>query len=308
LGSALLALLVGAAPRLPAGYTLVPGRFEPGRQPDGNSVIIEAPEGLIVVDTGRHRAHTGRVLAAARATGKPVAAVINTHWHLDHVSGNPSVRQAFPRARVYASGAIDGALTGFLARGAEAARAALAGGELDAVTAEEVRGDLATVEAGDRLKPDVRVVRSGRVRLAGRAIELRLARDAATAGDLWLYDPGTRTAIVGDLVTLPVPFFDTACPAGWRRALNDIAATPFRTLIPGHGPAMSRATFAAYARGFEDLVACAASPAPAETCAAAWTETARAVDPANDDARARRMAAYYVSEVLRRPGGANCAA
>ena len=26
----------------------------PGSQPDGNSVIIDAPEGFVVVDTGRH--------------------------------------------------------------------------------------------------------------------------------------------------------------------------------------------------------------------------------------------------------------
>ena len=304
---ALAALLIGAAP-LPAGFTLVPGGFEAGRQPDGNSVVIYAPAGMIVVDTGRHKAHTDKVLAAARAAGKPVAAVINTHWHLDHVSGNPAVKAAFPAARIYASVAIDEALTGFLARSAADARAALASGKLDAAMAEEVRGDLATIEAGERLKPDVRVTRSGRTRIAGRLLDLRLASHAATAGDVWVYDPATRVAIVGDLVTLPAPFLDTACPEGWRKALAEVSATRFRTLVPGHGPVLDRAAFDAYRQGFEALIDCAASDAKAEACATAWGQAAHAVDPANDEVRAVRMAAYYVTEVLRRPGGTACPA
>ena len=45
----------------------------------------------------------------------PVVAIVNSHWHLDHVSGNAALRAAYPRAQVYASDAIDGAMRGFLA-------------------------------------------------------------------------------------------------------------------------------------------------------------------------------------------------
>ena len=48
--------------------TSIPGTFEPNRGPDGNSVFLDAPDGLILVDTGRHPAHRDRLLAyAARA-------------------------------------------------------------------------------------------------------------------------------------------------------------------------------------------------------------------------------------------------
>lgn len=292
-----------AAPSLPSGVTLVSGTFEAGRQPDGNSVVIDAPAGAIVVDTGRHRRHTQAVLDAARRTGKPVAAIVNTHWHLDHVSGNPVLKSAFPAAPVYASGAIDEALTGFLARSAAEARKALASGKLDPVTAEEIEGDLATVATGDKLRPDVRVETSGPLSLAGRRVEVRLATDAATQGDVWLYDPATRVAIVGDLVTLPAPFLDTACPTGWLKALEAVSATPFTTLVPGHGPVMDRPMFDRYRAGFAALVDCAVSTRPAAACADAWSPAASQVDPATDPARARRMAAYYVGEVLRAPGG-----
>ncbi|MBK8596027.1 MAG: MBL fold metallo-hydrolase [Holophagales bacterium] len=117
---ALALLAVVAARAVPAaeiasGVELVPGRFVPGRQPDGNTVILRGRGGLVVVDTGRHAEHAKKVIEAARATGLPVKAVVNTHWHLDHVGGNPAVKAAYPSVRVYASSAIDGALKGFLA-------------------------------------------------------------------------------------------------------------------------------------------------------------------------------------------------
>lgn len=291
-----------AAPSLPSDVVLVPGGFEAGRQPDGNSVVIDAPDGAIVVDTGRHHRHTQAVLDAARRTNKPVAVIVNTHWHLDHVSGNPVVKSAFPAALVYASGAIDVALTGFLARSAAEARKAVASGKLDPVMLEEVKGDLAAFANGNKLKPDLRVDTSGPLSLAGRRIEVRLAADAATQGDVWLYDPATRVAIVGDLVTLPAPFLDTACPSGWLKALEAVAATPFTILVPGHGPVMDRPTFDRFRAGFAALVGCAASTRPATACADAWSLAASQIDPTTDPARARRMAAYYVGEVLRAPG------
>ena len=119
-------VLLAAAPR--ADYHLIPGTLEPNRGPDGNSVFLDAPAGLILVDTGRHPAHRDRLLAYARERGRPIVAIFNTHWHLDHSTGNAEIRAAYPRAELYASNAIDGALTGFLARSRESARAGAGGG------------------------------------------------------------------------------------------------------------------------------------------------------------------------------------
>ena len=69
-------------------YLLIPGTFEKGRQPDGNSIILDAPKGLIVIDTGRHKAQQDKILGAAKARTKPIVAIINSHWHLDHTGGN----------------------------------------------------------------------------------------------------------------------------------------------------------------------------------------------------------------------------
>ena len=98
------------------GIWWVPEVVKPDREPDGNSVIIDAPPGLVVMDTGRHAWHRNGILALASAQHKPIVAVINSHWHLDHTSGNPALRARYPALRVYASGAINEALeSGFLA-------------------------------------------------------------------------------------------------------------------------------------------------------------------------------------------------
>ena len=118
-----LAALVCLGARLPPspGWHLIPGQIDPqGRKgPDGNSIFLDAPQGLILVDTGRHPEHSAALLAYARQRARPIAAIFNTHWHLDHSTGNTEIRAAFPSAPLYASNAIEGALTGFLARSRE---------------------------------------------------------------------------------------------------------------------------------------------------------------------------------------------
>jgi glyoxylase-like metal-dependent hydrolase (beta-lactamase superfamily II) len=76
------------------GVTLLRGTMLPERGPDGNTVIFDAPYGLVEVDTGRHARHSDAILAYAKSRGRPVAAIVNTHWHLDHTSGNRRLRAA----------------------------------------------------------------------------------------------------------------------------------------------------------------------------------------------------------------------
>jgi len=287
------------------GVTLIPGGIRPNRQPDGNTVIFDAPSGLIVMDTGRHKWQRQAILDFAKARGKPIAAIINSHWHLDHVSGNPDIRAAYPGLKVYASNAIDNALTGFLARSAAGAREQLASGDLPPETADDVRGDVATFENGFALKPDVVIDKSATRTIAGKRLQVNLAPNAATDGDVWVYDPATRIAAVGDLVTFPAPFLDTACLAGWSAALKRVAATPFKTLIPGHGAPTTRVQFAIYRTAFDAMIACSASTRSETECASDWTAAVQpllGIDPAGPR-RAAAYAAYYVKDVLRAHGG-----
>jgi glyoxylase-like metal-dependent hydrolase (beta-lactamase superfamily II) len=207
-------------------------------------------------------------------------------------------------AKVYASDAIDEALAGFLAASAKAANEYLKSPQIPPETAEDIQGDLATIRNGETLKPDVVVKRSGKLTLAGRDFEVNLAADGPTASDVWLYDAATRVAAVGDLVTLPVPFLDTACVDGWQAALVRISATPFVTLVPGHGKPMIRPEFEQYRLAFDHFIECADSERDKASCASSWIEDVSSLlkDNGMEISRAEVMAAYYVDDVLR-PGG-----
>jgi glyoxylase-like metal-dependent hydrolase (beta-lactamase superfamily II) len=79
------------------GVWLVSEEVRPDREPDGNSVIFAVAPGLVVFDTGRHEWHRNAILALADTKKKPIVAIVNIHWHLDHVSGNPAFAPGIQR-------------------------------------------------------------------------------------------------------------------------------------------------------------------------------------------------------------------
>lgn len=310
-----LGLLQAPAPPAPApeppvevapGLHLIRGAVVPGRGPDGNTILLEAPEGLVVVDTGRHQYHSDAILAVAAARKRPIAAIVNTHWHLDHASGNGRLKAAFPGARVYTTRAVERAIGpgGFLTRDLDRVRARIEAPDTPALMKDEMRIFVATMDQRETLRPDVPVERSGPARLAGRPLDLRLTDGAVTDADLWFYDAATKVAVLGDLVTVPVPYFETACPDRWTAALDEVWATPFETAIPGHGRPLTRPQFDAYRTSLKAFVACARSDRPAPACASEWTANLAVL--IGDDAERRRNVAagieYYV-KYLRDGGG-----
>ena len=89
--------VAGSPPeKIAPGVELLRGAMLPERGPDGNTVVFDAPQGLVVIDTGRHAWHSDAILALAKAKDRPIAAIVNTHWHLDHTSGNGRIKSALP--------------------------------------------------------------------------------------------------------------------------------------------------------------------------------------------------------------------
>lgn len=285
----LVALCASAAPvKIAPGVHLLRGELVPGRQPDGNTVIFARKGGAIVVDTGRHAAHTRAILDFA----KPKA-VINTHWHLDHIGGNALIRREVPKVRIYASGALDEALQGFLANYAKQLEDAIA--RTSGEEQQRYRTELALIRSGKQLAPDE--VISAKRTIDG--LEVHLEKDAVTAGDLWIFDRKTKTLVAGDLITLPVPFLDTAKPRAWQEALGRLAAVDFVRVVPGHGPVMTRAQFTQYRTAYDHLLACAASTRTNEECASGWLADLGVLVPASEHAYAREALAYYLDQHLR---------
>ena len=280
-------------------YHLIPGAVPSDKGPDGNTVVLDAPQGLIVFDTGRHPEHAQAILDYASARHRPIAAIINSHWHLDHTTGNWDIRQTFPHAAIYASGALKGALETFLKDSRANTDAMLADPKTSAAARDQLLRGRAVLDHPERIAPNHVISKSGPISIAGRVIDVHLARLAATEGDVWLYDRKSRTVIAGDLVVGLVPFMDTACPEGWSKALGEIARLPFTTLIPGHGDPMTRADFAQWRTAYDNFVDCGHSARPGKECVEGWSrDAATFIDAAHED-YARSAAGYYLQTRLR---------
>ena len=271
----LLTACTASSATLPAGYHLIPGRVPLDWQgPDGNTIVLDAPQGLIVVDTGRSPQHAQAILDYANSQGKPIAAILNSHWHLDHTTGNLDLRQAYPGAHVYATTAIEGALVGFLGRNREQGDKMLADPKVPEPQKAQLRRGRYRTDNPDTLRPTRPVLKTETVSIAGRELDLHVAPFAVSEADLWIYDPNEKVAMVGDLVVDIVPFMDTACPDGWRKALDEVAAVPFTVLVPGHGPVMDRTDFLTWKTAYDNLLTCARSDADKKVCIAGWQKDA----------------------------------
>ena len=301
-GAVLFAVMLLAGCAAPAGaepFHLIPGGVPLDKGPDGNTVVLDAPDGLIVFDTGRHPEHAQAIVDYARQRRRPIAAIVNSHWHLDHTTGNWDIRQAYPGVNVFASNALEGALATYLKDSAANAEKALADPKTSASQRDQILRGRAVLDQPERIRPNRIVTKSGTMSIAGRKLGVHLARFAATEGDVWIYDRKTRAAVVGDLIVDIVPFMDTACPEGWLKALDEIDRTPFNSLVPGHGPVMDRADFRTWKKAFTNFVACGRSTRPEKDCVAGWEKDAsRFIDAAHRD-YVRGAAAYYIETRLR---------
>jgi glyoxylase-like metal-dependent hydrolase (beta-lactamase superfamily II) len=175
----------------------------------------------------------------------------------------------------------------------------LAAGQVPADREAEARRFLAVMDRPDTFRPSRPVTVSQDMNVGGRRLRVNVAPFAVTEADLWIHDAQAGLVIAGDLVVAEVPFFDTACPEGWRRALDALAATPFATLIPGHGPPMDRPAFLAWRAAYNHLLDCAASTATRAECIAGWRrDAARFIAPGREEL-IDEMTGYYLDTRLR---------
>lgn len=79
------------------------GRYTYSGHGSVNTHWIETPQSVIVIDTQRDTLHAAEALAAVKALGKPVSAILITHGHPDHYTGLEQFLEEWPDADIYAS-------------------------------------------------------------------------------------------------------------------------------------------------------------------------------------------------------------
>ncbi|CAG0968918.1 Hydroxyacylglutathione hydrolase GloC [Burkholderiales bacterium] len=207
---------MSSAPRLPASVHVFVRDWL-----SANNVLLKSRDGHVLVDTGyvQHADLTLALVASHRGlAGEPLAKIVNTHGHSDHVGGNAALaaRYACPIA-------------------VPAAEAPL----FEAWDERRLLYGYADQHV-DRFAVDERIG-SGSVHPWGDLEWLALAAPGHDMGALVFYNAEHRVLISGDALwqrgfgfVMPRAMDPAAMPAT-RATLDMLASLDVRTVIPGHG-------------------------------------------------------------------------
>ncbi len=235
-----------------------------------NTVVVINDEDVVVFDSCTRAVTAKAVIAEIRKlTPKPVRALINSHWHQDHWSGNDEFAKAFPGLRIISSEETRDYMKRmaprFFVRGLEIQgqkdreelAAAIKTGKLadGKPLTPEIRKTkeedlalrdafVAEVLALPRVLPNV-VYRDEMSFWSGQR-EFRLMSVTGDAtGSTVLYLPGSKVLVTGDVLVSPEdgngppPWTTNSYSVTpWLETLQRLNALDLAAIVPGQGPTM----------------------------------------------------------------------
>jgi glyoxylase-like metal-dependent hydrolase (beta-lactamase superfamily II) len=146
--------------------------------PDGNALVVDSSEGLILVDGGHTNWHDSLHAAIAQQfPGRPYRALFNTHWHREQTGSNLSLGRkgvqiiAHENTMLWESTEISQRWSG--QKFAPLPKAAL---------------------------PVTTFYEDGAIQIGDRHIQYGYLRDAHTDGDIWIYFADENVLATGGLV------------------------------------------------------------------------------------------------------------
>ncbi len=189
----------------------------------------------LVVDTSNGRAGPRAAEALRHTSDEPIATIVYTHGHLDHIGGAPAFlaqaeARGDPRPVIWSHENLSTRL----------ARYRASWGWNNEVNRRQFRLPRGTdAFPKEFVSPDETYRDEMRIELAGEPVELHHAK-AETDDATWVWLPERRAALVGDLSMQSLP--NTGNPnkaqrytLGWAEALESIAQREPRVVVPGHG-------------------------------------------------------------------------
>ena len=188
----------------------------PGHDDIANIGFVVGARCVAVVDTGGSL-RTGRALRESilARTKVPICYVIDTHVHVDHVLGNAAFKDDKP---AFVGSAM-------LGPAIEASRRFFV---------EHYPNDIENAE--QVIGPDTTVATTRELDLGGRTLTLRAFPKAHTDSDLTVLVGDAGVLWAGDLVFVErVPALDGSAK-GWLAAIDELAKTHPKVVVPGHGP------------------------------------------------------------------------
>ncbi|MGA8768676.1 MAG: MBL fold metallo-hydrolase [Candidatus Acidiferrales bacterium] len=184
-----------------------------------NAVLIKGGDEAVLVDNCLIQSDAQKLVKMIQSSRRELTTVLITHAHPDHYFGLAAIREAFPRARIYARKEVIDGMREFRAKIVHWQE--MYRGELPA--------DLPLPEplTGDSLQLEGHVI---------RFIDLFMVETVhATA----FYLPAQKAFIAGDLVYAQAQHYmsDVNDPDTWMAALEGVRNVgPIEKLFPGHGP------------------------------------------------------------------------
>ena len=221
---------------------------------EGNVVVFEQHDGLVVVDAGGSIPSGRNVVGAIRAvSSKPVRFLVYTHYHGDHNLGAGAFVQAWPGVAIVSSSATYANMTGapmayintyahdyqgMVDYGASAVK--------DPKTSDDARREWQrVVEIGPQMVAGYEGLRAWPAALTFKdSIELpdeqtplhvMFLGKANTDGDIVIWAPKQRVLATGDIVVNPIPYASASYPSSWLNVIDQLKACDFAYLVPGHG-------------------------------------------------------------------------
>ena len=196
---------------------------------NGNVLVVETGDGLVLVDAQSAKRVGALDSAIARFSSAPVRWVISTHYHEDHTGGNAHFRARSARVLAHTNVAVQAAK--------------------DTTITERSwhRTPLPAASMPTDAFADQREFTIG-----GHRIVVRHPASAHTDGDAMVWLPGENVLHIGDILEVGAPpFVDWWVGGtidGMLAAIDDVLSwtNDSTAIVPGHGATSSRADLRRY--------------------------------------------------------------